>query len=123
MIEIWINIIINILVILLILSGTFFVLSSSIGVIRFPDVFTRLHASTKASTLGVSSILIGAFLFLYVSHTMISGKLLLAIVFILLTAPVAAHMISRAAHRNGVKPVTKNRIDAYEEAQKRQTTK
>ncbi len=91
-------------------------LSGSIGVIRFPDVYTRLHAATKASTLGIAGILIGAFLFLYVTHSLVSGKLLLAIVFTLITAPVSGHMISRAAHRSGVKPVTHNQNDAYEEA-------
>ncbi|WP_264175951.1 monovalent cation/H(+) antiporter subunit G [Oceanobacillus halotolerans] len=106
----------NIIIIVLLLAGTFFVLSASIGVIRFPDVYTRLHASTKAATLGVASILIGAFLFLYGSHNIISGKLLLAIFFILLTAPVSAHMISRAAHHVGIKPVTNNRTDAFEKA-------
>ncbi|MGY0694306.1 monovalent cation/H(+) antiporter subunit G [Virgibacillus sp. FSP13] len=116
MIETWISIILNILVVFLILAGSFFMLSGSIGVIRFPDVYTRLHAATKASTLGISGILIGAFLFLYVEHSLVSGKLLLAIVFTLITAPVSGHMISRAAHRSGVKPVTHNRNDAYEEA-------
>ncbi|WP_337019410.1 cation:proton antiporter, partial [Oceanobacillus massiliensis] len=72
----------------------------------------------KASTLGVISILIAAFLFLYLQHSIISGKLLLAIGFILLTNPVSAHMISRAAHLKGVKPVLNNRKDEYNEAMK-----
>lgn len=116
LIDIWTKIILNIVISLFILSGTFFLLSSSIGVVRFPDVYTRLHAATKASTLGIAGILIGAFLYLYVSHSIVSGKLLLAIVFTMLTAPVAGHMISRAAHQNGVKPVTFNQPDAYEES-------
>ncbi|MFZ3576463.1 monovalent cation/H(+) antiporter subunit G [Virgibacillus sp. DJP39] len=116
MIEIWIKIILNFAISFLILSGTFFLLSSAIGVIRFPDIFTRLHAATKAATLGIAGVLIGSFLYLYVAQSIISGKLLLAIVFTMLTAPVSSHMISRAAHRNGVKPVTFNQNDAYEEA-------
>lgn len=120
LIETWINIILNIVIILFLLFGTFFILSSAIGINRFPDVYTRLHAATKASTLGVIGILIGAFLFLYVSHSIVSGKLLLAILFMLLTNPVSGHMISRAAHKAGVKPVTKNRTDAYEEAMQEQ---
>ncbi|SEQ16491.1 multisubunit sodium/proton antiporter, MrpG subunit [Virgibacillus subterraneus] len=121
MIEIWIKVIFNLIIAFFLLSGTFFILSSSIGIVRFPDVYTRLHAATKASTLGIAGILIGAFLFLYVSDSIVSGKLLLAIVFTLLTAPVSGHMISRAAHRNGVKPVTKNRTDEYEEAIQKHT--
>lgn len=96
--------IMDIIVILLLLVGTFFILSASIGVIRFPDVYTRLHASTKGATLGIQGILIGAFIFLYVEHGIISGKLILGAIFILLTAPVSAHMIGRAAHSSDVKP-------------------
>lgn len=121
--EIGINSILNILTIIFLLLGTFFIFSGSLGVFRFPDVYTRLHAATKASTLGIACILIGAFIFLYVEHQIVSGKLLLAILFILLTAPVSGHMISRAAHKSGVKPVTHNRQDAYEEALKQQETK
>ncbi len=116
LIENWIDIIANIIIALLLLSGSFFLLSGSIGVIRFPDVYTRLHATTKGATLGISGLLIGAFLFLYMQHGIISGKLLLAIVFTLLTSPVAGHMISRAAHKAGIKPVTNQRTDEYERA-------
>lgn len=121
--ETWINIIINIVVILSLLLGTFFILSASIGIVRFPDLYTRLHAATKASTLGISFVLIAAFLFLYVEHSLISGKLLLAILFLFLTNPVSAHMISRAAHRNGVKPVLNHRRDAYADALRKDESK
>ncbi|HEY4601286.1 MAG TPA: monovalent cation/H(+) antiporter subunit G [Cerasibacillus sp.] len=118
MIETWINIILNIVIILFLLTGTFFVVSSSIGIVRFPDIYTRLHAATKASTLGLAGILLGMFIFLYIQHNIISGKLLLALFFILLTNPVSGHMISRAAHRAGVKPLTKNRKDELANAMK-----
>ncbi|MFD2657280.1 MULTISPECIES: monovalent cation/H(+) antiporter subunit G [Gracilibacillus] len=110
-----IEFIMQIIIILFLVIGTFFVLSASIGVIRFPDVYTRLHASTKAATLGISGIMIGAFIFLYVEHGIVSGKLILGIIFILLTAPVSAHMIGRAAHTTGVKPWSHdgNTRDAY----------
>ncbi|GGA69004.1 monovalent cation/H(+) antiporter subunit G [Ornithinibacillus halotolerans] len=112
----WIDLIVNIIIILLILFGSFVTLSATIGIIRFPDIYTRLHAATKASTLGVASILIAAFLYLYVKEDIVSGKLLLGIIFIMATAPVSAHMIGRAAHNQGIKPVTKNRHDAFEAA-------
>lgn len=118
LIETWIHFLINILIIFLLLSGTFFLLSSSIGIIRFPDVYTRLHAATKAPTLGIMSILIATFLFLYIANGIFSGKLLLAILFIFLTSPVGGHMLSRAAHQSGVKPFRKHRKDAYAEAKK-----
>lgn len=98
----WINFIFDIVICLFLLSGAFFLVSGSIGILRFPDVYTRLHAATKSSTLGVAGIMIGAFLFLYVENGIVSGKLLLGIFFVLLTAPVSGHMISRAAYRAGV---------------------
>ncbi|MFC3039136.1 monovalent cation/H(+) antiporter subunit G [Virgibacillus xinjiangensis] len=116
MIETWSNIIINIITIISLLLGTFFTVSAAIGVVRFPDLYTRLHAATKAATLGVASILIGAFLFLYFHESIVSGKLLVGIVFILLTAPVGAHMLGRAAHAAGIKPILRKRSDAYQEA-------
>lgn len=118
LIETWIDVILNISIGLFLLVGTFFIFSSSIGIIRFPDVYTRLHAATKAPTLGIISILIAAFLFLYVAHGIVSGKLLLAILFIFLTSPVGGHMLSRAAHASGVKPHLKHRHDALAEAKK-----
>src|SRR5699024_6077525 len=88
-----------ILIILFLLIGAFFIFLSAIGIIRFPGVFTRLHDATKAPTLGIASILIATFLFLYVAHGLLSGKLLLGIIIILLTIPVGGHMLSRAAHK------------------------
>lgn len=93
----------DIVIILSLVTGTFFIFSSSIGILRFPDVYTRLHAITKGSTLGIAGIMIGSFIFLYIEHGIISGKLLLGMVFVLITAPVSGHMISRAAYRSGVK--------------------
>lgn len=105
----------NLIIILLLLFGTFFIFSSALGIIRFPGVFTRLHAATKAPTLGIISILLAAFLFLYGSHELVSGKLLLAILFIFLSSPVGGHMLSRAAHKSGVKPYLRHNEDEYEE--------
>ncbi|MBH0229954.1 monovalent cation/H(+) antiporter subunit G [Halobacillus yeomjeoni] len=98
----WINLVLDIIICLSLLVGTFFIVSGSLGILRFPDVYTRLHAATKSSTLGVAGIMIGAFLFLYIEHDIVSGKLLLSILFVLLTAPVSGHMIARAAYRSGV---------------------
>jgi multicomponent Na+:H+ antiporter subunit G len=86
----------------LLLMGTFFVFSSSLGILRFPDVYSRLHAATKSATLGVSGVMLAAFLFFLFKENMVSGKLILGILFVLLTAPVSGHMISRSAYRTGV---------------------
>nr|WP_174613884.1 monovalent cation/H(+) antiporter subunit G [Virgibacillus ihumii] len=121
MIETLISIILNLIIIFFLLFGVFFMLSSSIGIIRFPDVFTRLHAASKSATLGVVGILVGATLYLYINDGIVSGKLLLAIVFVFLTSPVSGHMIARAAHRKGIKPVLKHRRDEYEDAIQKHT--
>ena len=82
-----------------------------IGILRFPDVYTRLHASTKCTTLG--NIMIGSAVIIYGLHEAIyvdKGYLslathsFLAVIFILVTNPVSSHAIARAAHRSGVMP-------------------
>jgi multicomponent Na+:H+ antiporter subunit G len=93
---------IKIVISFFLIIGTFFILSGTLGVLRFPDVYSRLHAATKSSTLGVSGVLIGSAIYVYSDMNVFSGKLILGILFVLLTAPVAGHMISRAAYRTGV---------------------
>ena len=86
--------------IILILLGAGFALVGSIGLARFPDVFTRLHGPTKATTLGVGGVLLGTILFLVVHGETGVIRELLITVFLFLTAPVSAHLIAKAAlHR------------------------
>ncbi|QXE00501.1 monovalent cation/H(+) antiporter subunit G [Terribacillus sp. DMT04] len=115
MIQTIIEIILDILVILFLLGGAFIVFTASVGVLRFPDIYTRLHAASKGSTLGVAGILIGAFIFHYMEYGIVSGRLILGVLFIMLTAPVASHLISRAAHLRGAKPYGTLK-DQYQEA-------
>ncbi len=84
----------------LILAGGFFAFAAALGVLRLPDVLIRMHASTKAGTLGCGLILLAAAT--HFGETAIVARALAAILFLLLTAPVAAHMIGRAAYRTGV---------------------
>ncbi len=84
----------------LILAGGFFAFAAALGVFRLPDVLIRMHASTKAGTLGCGLILLAAAT--HFGETAIVARALAAIMFLLLTAPVAAHMIGRAAYRTGV---------------------
>jgi len=123
--ETTIETIVQWIIILFLVLGTFFILSASIGILRFPDVYTRLHASTKAATLGIATIMIAAFLFLYIEHDIVSGKLILGIIFILLTAPISGHMLGRAAHHIGIKPWSKdeNSRDAFAEAKAKKQQK
>lgn len=85
-----------------ILLGTAATLLSSLGVIRLPDVYTRAHATTKSTTLGILFILLGAFLYFLFMHQTISIRLILGVIFVYLTAPVAGHMVIRSAHRSSV---------------------
>lgn len=80
-------------------SGTFFALVAAIGVLRFPDIYMRLSAASKASTLGTSLILAAVALFF--DSASVAGKVVAIIAFTLLTTPVAAHMLGRAAYFSG----------------------
>lgn|GEM_PF-69194 len=83
----------------LVVLGTVIMLISSLGVLRLPDVYTRAHATTKSATLGVLCILGGTFIHFLYHHHLVSIRLILVIFFVFMTAPVAGHMIIRAAHR------------------------
>lgn len=78
------------------LAGALFALISSIGVLRMPDLFLRTSAATKASTFGLGLTLLGVALTLESLET--TTKCLAVIGFVFLTAPIAAHMITRAAY-------------------------
>lgn len=85
----------------LIVLGAAIALVGSIGLARFPDVFTRLHGPTKATTFGVGSVLLGTILYLIGEGDagVIRGLLIPA--FLFLTAPVSGHLIAKAAlHRH-----------------------
>jgi multicomponent Na+:H+ antiporter subunit G len=82
------------------MAGSAFALLAAVGVLRMPDVFTRMQASTKASTLGLGCLVIGAALQLGDAASAI--RLLSISAFLLLTTPVSAHVIARGAYRAGV---------------------
>lgn len=93
--------------------GLAFDLFGCLGLVRLPDVYNRLQAATKSVTLGTCSILFGTFM--VVGPTAAGLKSLLCIVFVLLTAPVAAHAVARGAHRSGFKLWEKSVVDKYAE--------
>ena len=85
---------------LLLVLGSLFSFVAALGMLRLPDTVIRMHAATKAGTLGAGLILIGeAFFYAEIG---IALRVLAAIMFLLLTAPVAAHLIGRAAYWTGV---------------------
>ncbi|WP_083248468.1 monovalent cation/H(+) antiporter subunit G [Desulfuribacillus stibiiarsenatis] len=104
----------------LILFGVFFILVGSIGVARLPDVYTRLHAPTKAATLGIIGLLLASLMYFLVfenhgeSTGVFAGKHILTIIFIFVTAPVGAHMLTRAAYIAGEKKFEGTCLDELE---------
>lgn len=109
------NQIVELLAALLILFASIMSVISAFGIIRMPDVYTRSHAATKSSTLAVLLALTGAFIYLIAATNYVSVRLLLGIVFVFLTAPVAGHLITRAAYRSGVKLSEQSGEDALYE--------
>ena len=78
------------------LTGSVFALLAALGVLRMPDVFTRMQTSTKASTLGLGCLLAGAALQL--GEVSLLVRLAIIGAFVLLTTPVSAHVIARASY-------------------------
>jgi multicomponent Na+:H+ antiporter subunit G len=89
--------------------GSFFCLLAAVGMLRLPDTLIRMHAATKAGTLGAGLVLLADAL--YFAETGITLRALAAVAFVLLTAPVAAHLIGRAAYHQGIRLYGKTWID------------
>lgn len=92
--------------------GSLVMILGAVGVIRFPDVYTRLHASTKCDTGGAISILLG--IAIYSGLTMTSLKIISILFFIFLLNPVASHALARASYKYGISPCEKTVVDMYE---------
>ena len=102
---------IEILTVTVMFIGAFFMLVASIGLIRLPDVYSRMHAATKATTLGLGGILLSTILSFQTLD--VTTQALLAIFFLFITAPVAAHLISRSAYHRGPDLFDKTTLDEY----------
>jgi multicomponent Na+:H+ antiporter subunit G len=98
---------------LLLVLGSLFSFVAALGMLRLPDTVIRMHAATKAGTLGAGLILIAeAFFYAELGITL---RALAAIIFLLLTAPVAAHLIGRAAYYSNIRLWHKTWIDQLAE--------
>ncbi len=91
--------------------GVFLQIVAAVGVVRMPDLLTRMHASSKAATLGAALIILAAGI--HFGGTGPVVRAILIILFLFITAPVAAHMIGRAGYRSGVKMADETVIDEY----------
>ncbi len=83
-------------------AGLLFVLGGTLGVLRLPDFFTRIHAAGMTDTLGAELILLG--LIIQEGFTQLSLKFLFVSMFLLLTSPTATHAVANAAYQAGLKP-------------------
>jgi len=97
-----------------IIVGICFDIFGCIGLVRLPDVYNRLQASTKCVTLGTCGIMFG--IFLLEGFTAAGMKAILVIIFLLLTAPTAAHALAKAAYKRGIKLWDKSYVDYYRDA-------
>ena len=83
----------------LIVIGSIFALVASIGLLRLPDLYTRMHAASKAGTLGSCVMLIA--LAVHASDLAIATRAIAGVVFFLLTVPISSHLLAKAAHAAG----------------------
>jgi len=93
--------ILDVITFILLLAGSFFMLIASIGMIRLPDFYTRMHAGGKADTLGQGLIFLA--LIIYEGFTLISLKMLIIFAFIFIANPTATHAVAKAAYKGGLK--------------------
>lgn len=103
----------DIIVAIFILLGSGFVLVSALGLLRMPDIYMRMHAATKAGTLGTGLMLVALAVFFGDLGGVVEASTVF--IFLLLTAPVAAHVIGRAAYLSGVKLWERTQMDEFAE--------
>ncbi|WP_372739905.1 Na+/H+ antiporter subunit G [Neptunomonas sp.] len=101
--EFWIELVVSVLLVV----GAGFVFIGSLGLAKLPDFYTRLHAPTKATTLGMGCLLIASMILVTYQQGYLSLHELLITLFLLITAPVTAHMLSKTAMHHNLEIVDK----------------
>ena len=99
----------------LLLLGGFFTLVGAIGLARLPDFYTRLHGPTKATTIGVGAIMLSSVIYFSSLGEAIGISEILITVFLLMTAPVSANMLAKAAMHIGVKTMEGTKGNPWEQ--------
>ena len=102
--------VLSVLTWVLLLSGAFFLLTGALGMVRLPDVFTRMHAAGMADTMGAGLILAG--LCVHSGVNLVTVRLLLVLAFVWFTSPIATHALAKAALSGGTRPYTLTGADA-----------
>ena len=88
---------------ILIVAGSIFCLIGALGLLRMPDLFTRMHAASLVDTLGAALLLLG--MILQAGFTLVTAKLLVIALLLFFTSPTATHALARAARARGVEPL------------------
>lgn len=109
------NLAIEILLSVLVVAGAIFTFIGSLGLVRFKDFYTRLHAPTKATTLGVGCLLIASSLFFSLTTEHIGLHEVLVTLFLFITAPISAHLLAKAALHQRLPSVTPLPTEAEDE--------
>lgn len=94
---------------LVLVSGAVFSLLAAVGVVRLPDLYTRMHAASKAGAVGGGLILIAVAVLS--QDAAVAVRALVGVVFLLLTTPVSAHLLARASYLSGYKPCNETVVD------------
>ncbi len=102
--------VLEILIGTMLVLGALFSLVASIGLIRLKDIYMRMHAASKAGTLGSGVMLLA--LALHASDPGIFTRAVAGVVFFLLTAPISAHLLAKASYAAGYRPCAETRHDA-----------
>lgn len=104
---------------ILMLVGSLFCLLATIGLVRFPDLYTRLHAAAKAGTLGAGLVLLGAGIASGDPWTLL--KAVVGLVFLIVVGPVSAHLLARSSLRTGINPANVPSIGAPDQSRHKPT--
>ncbi len=103
------------------LAGMFFMFVGAIGVVRLPDAYNRLHATSKCSTLGIMGLALAAVF--HVGTLAVTTKAIMTVVFAFVASPVGSHMLAKAAHIDGMKPWDRQLSDELQQDKDRQSGK
>ncbi len=101
------NFFLELLIVAILALGAIMLLIGSIGLVRLPDFYTRLHAPTKSTTLGIGSIGLASMLYFSINHEGLSVHEPIITLFLVITAPISAYMLSKAALHHKIKTVSR----------------
>jgi len=93
-------------------AGAVFSLLAAVGVLRLPDLYTRMHAASKAGVVGAGLVLLA--MAIESGDGSVIIRAVLGVLFLLLTTPVSAHLLAKAAYRAGYKPIISNNVNDLE---------